>query len=373
MHGGCDSPATMGTLVALAEAVLIVIAAQSLGYMAKTFNFFPAAAEVGMGAFVGKVAFPALLFHAIATIDLGTIKSAWALVVAVLLGKAVVWVLGYWLGRLLTTAEEGPGAGKLRGALYALFVTMSDDVGIGYPIFSVLFPPALYKLLFLLSALQSLVINPVAYVFLGVGVAKIKAAEAAAADAFASGACIRHAGATICTRTVVLRVLRDLRKNLLVVSVALGLVVNLATGATLPPIVEKFALMLGAAFQPLVLVMGGMASVGSFRALSSLRAVAVPLALVVLKSLVLPILIRGLNHLFNAADCSQDGDDNFAFEYGDLLGDGSVLSGRRGEGEEEEEREEVCGAHRAARCPGACGANCAGERRRRRHGQRKER
>ena len=29
MHGGCDSPATMGTLVALAEAVLIVIAAQS--------------------------------------------------------------------------------------------------------------------------------------------------------------------------------------------------------------------------------------------------------------------------------------------------------------------------------------------------------
>ena len=97
MHGGCDSPATMGTLVALAEAVLIVIAAQALGYMAKTFNFFPATAEVGMGAFVGKVAFPALLFHAIATIDLGTIKSAWALVVAVLLGKAVVWVLGYWL------------------------------------------------------------------------------------------------------------------------------------------------------------------------------------------------------------------------------------------------------------------------------------
>ena len=94
MHGGCDSPATMGTLVALAEAVLIVIAAQALGYMAKTFNFFPAVAEAGMGAFVGKVAFPALLFHAIATIDLGTIKSAWALVVAVLLGKAVVWVLG---------------------------------------------------------------------------------------------------------------------------------------------------------------------------------------------------------------------------------------------------------------------------------------
>ena len=67
MHGGCDAPPSMGTLLALAEAVLIVIAAQALGYMAKTFKFFPDAAEVGMGAFVGKVAFPALLFHAIAT------------------------------------------------------------------------------------------------------------------------------------------------------------------------------------------------------------------------------------------------------------------------------------------------------------------
>ena len=48
----------------------------------------------------------------------------------------------------------GDGARAVLTDSNDLFVTMSDDVGIGYPIFSVLFPPALYKLLFLLSSLR---------------------------------------------------------------------------------------------------------------------------------------------------------------------------------------------------------------------------
>ena len=107
----------------------------------------------------------------------------------------------------------------------------------------------------------------------GIGAARRDAARAGAAPAP--------------TRALVLSVLRGQCKNFLNLAVAAGLLWNVALGrgrgCALPFFAENVLGVLGAAFGPVVLFLGGAANVGAFTQLVALRSVVMPLLTVLLK------------------------------------------------------------------------------------------
>jgi hypothetical protein len=172
--------------------------------------------DAGLAAYIGLLAFPCLLFKATATLDLGTVDPA--IVGAVLTAKTAIFGLALLIGRrvLPVPSDAPPEYAKMRGALAALFSTMSDDIGLGYPFLVALFPPKLVDLLFILSAMQALTLNPVAFVLFG---AAKRGAQGEASD----------------VRAELIEVARQLRRNRLVVFTILGLAYNLSISRWLSP------------------------------------------------------------------------------------------------------------------------------------------
>ena len=58
-----------GTMFVLGRMLFKITALQLIGYYFKTTKILPPAAEAGIGAFLGKLSLPALLFRALATLD----------------------------------------------------------------------------------------------------------------------------------------------------------------------------------------------------------------------------------------------------------------------------------------------------------------
>ena len=171
------------TLVHTAGTLIMM---QLAGYVAKSSGKILPKGEYGLGAFLSTIALPALLFRATATLDFGDADVA--VLSACVLGKLVLFAISVGLARLTTKKTEGQGHARLMGGLFALLSTLSDDLGFGLPIFTALFPPGsdgarLVPLLFILSALQNLLFNPMAYTLLGMGLMQKKMDAEALIDA----------------------------------------------------------------------------------------------------------------------------------------------------------------------------------------------
>ncbi|KAL1518579.1 hypothetical protein AB1Y20_002867 [Prymnesium parvum] len=315
----------VNVLESLGMTLFTIMAVQALGYGMKAARLTPEGFEIGLGFYLGRVAIPALLFRSMATLDLGAVDLT--LIGAVVLGKLLVTTLAISLGRLAAPAGEAGGAFSLCGVM-AMASTMSDDVGLGLPVMNALFPPGsaaanLVPLLFILSAVQALLFNPLSFVLLGIGAAR----AAAKREGDEGGAKQPSIG------RIVLGVLRGLRRNPLILSVVLGLAYNVALyavrgefGRPLPWFLDRTTALLGRAFTPLVLFLAGAASVGSFAGLSSIHAASLPALLVGLQSLLLPFLIRLIIQAFGASRELTD----FAFVYGILPCANSALVVARG-------------------------------------------
>lgn len=255
-----------------------------------------------------------------ATLDIASIDFTF--LAAILLAKAIIFSMAFILGRLLTKSDAVDGQSLLLGGVCAFAATSSDDLGLGLPVFQAMFPPgspsaSLVSVLFILSALQGIVFNTLGFVLLGVGIAKIKSASDTSGAPQTS------------TCSVVLGVLRGLRKNLLVVGVLVGLAYNIFValvtwggfGQPLPWFLDMPCVLLGRAFSPLVLVLAGAATAGSSAMLGSISGISLPAALVCLQSIAMPFLARFLT---TALGCSAELVE-FAFTFGVLPAANSVL------------------------------------------------
>jgi predicted permease len=267
-----------------------------LGYVCKATKFMPESVETGLGRFLATLGLPCVLFRALSTVDLEKIDAK--ILGSAVLAKLVVFPAAFALGRLIARRQRHrtsglqpytPGRGINLGALCALYCTQSDDVGIGYPIFSVIFrdSPALLSTLYLLSSLQALTLNPLAYVLLGLGQQKTAASE--------------RDSEPPSTRAILLSVLRAMRKNPLVLAVLAGLVWNLcataasgASGSALPWFIDDGTALIARTFTPLVLFISGSWSFGALDALSTPKIAATAGTFVILKSFALPLLMRAL-------------------------------------------------------------------------------
>ena len=116
----------------------------ALGYISKRTGFFSREAKAGLGELVGKVALPALLFQAIATLRLSDLKAEF--IVGVLVAKALLFLITIGSAKLA-------GRGLADAAMWGIFVSNSNDLAQGYPLFLTLHSAYSYQL-FLTAALQ---------------------------------------------------------------------------------------------------------------------------------------------------------------------------------------------------------------------------
>ena len=173
---------------AIQKVMVMIVEMHVLGFVAKRLELLGHSAEEGLAAFVYTIGLPSLLFSQIAT-ELSFDDINVILVVSILVAKLMVAALGVTLAHLVTREADGTGFAATLGGIVALLSTMSDDMATGLPIFAAFFssrPMWVTLHLIVLSALQSMIVNPLVFVLLGVGRAKadlLLEAERALVDA----------------------------------------------------------------------------------------------------------------------------------------------------------------------------------------------
>ena len=138
-------PGDRDSLTSLFSTLFATFGVIAIGYASKRTGYFSREAKAGLGDFVGKVALPALLFRAIATLQLSDLKAEFIL--GVFLAKTTLFVV------TIGTAKMA-GRGLADAAMWGLFVSNSNDLAQGYPLFLVLYPSYAYQL-FITSAMQA--------------------------------------------------------------------------------------------------------------------------------------------------------------------------------------------------------------------------
>ena len=262
------------SLTSLFSTLFTTFGVIAIGYASKRTGYFSREAKAGLGEFVGKVALPALLFRAIATLQLSDLKVEF--IVGVLVAKATLFVV------TIGTAKMA-GRGLADAAIWGLFVSNSNDLAQGYPLFLVLYPSYAYQL-FITAALQVAFLNPVAILLLEVELA-------------------RRSGLRTSLVTLVRRVLLQVARNPLVLCVFLGGVANRVWGGEPPQVLTGpmgILTILGSTFMGTALLLTGYVSApaglearGDTQREESVS-LAVPLYLTVLKSLIFPMMCRFL-------------------------------------------------------------------------------
>lgn len=305
-------------------------------------------------AYVSTIGLPALLFTSICQLQITLVK--WEVIFAIMLAKLLLIAVGGAFSWAATRRDDVTGFAYTLGGATALLATMSDDMGIGFPILlsfsqvssmaelllarslltrsfypsdacTAFHPRACLSArraqdmgdqqrygrllhLIILSALQSALINPLAFLLLGLGRARSEES--------------RHGLETSSIRRILVQVLKGFRRNMMVMAVLTGTAYNLLTeAAPLPWWLYIPVDVAGQAFSPLVLVIGGMSLSYSMDHLTSLRLAVLPTILVVLKSIILPSLALHLLLLLepqSAKDAGRGGDAyvDFVFFYGVL-------------------------------------------------------
>ena len=193
----------------------------------------------GLGAYVATVGLPSMLFGNIAKLSMSDVD--WYLVGSVVAAKLILVVLGSAFAWLTTRREDGTGFAFTLGGVTTLLSTMSDDMGIGLPVFSAFLADddrdSAFMHLIILSAVQSAVLNPIAFVLLGLGRAVAREQEqrdredarsrsGVALKEPATGARVSPGRRRTVTEAsvwpILLDVLKGFRKNMMVLAVVAG-------------------------------------------------------------------------------------------------------------------------------------------------------
>ena len=209
-------------LQATMRTLYMILMMQLLGYLAKARGLLGDHAQAGLAGYVYNVGLPAVLFNSVAVLDMD--EMAIQIVAGVMLAKLVLVVLARSFAHLITRRDDDTGAADTLGGLVVLLCTMSDDLGVGVPLFAAFFPKNLHAVghLFILSALQSIFISPIAFVFLGVGVASSQAHLANDAASLAADKGGQRVGRAPTRLEIFQTVVLDLRKNPLVIAALAG-------------------------------------------------------------------------------------------------------------------------------------------------------
>jgi len=222
-------------LLAALSQVLILIA---LGFISAKANLIPKGSAPGIGLIVGTFALPSLFLLNAAQMDIAAFDVR--VLVGVILARYFMIGLACGASRLLE-----PNATNKKGimGLFALFCTQSNDVAIGLPIVTAIYPPDQYPAnypgyLIILSTLQVVIVNPMCILLLEWGKSELEACNLDIADSLGSiespdtGSIVGTGddSAEVPRRSIAVTVLRGVATSPLVVGSVVGVVINLSCG-----------------------------------------------------------------------------------------------------------------------------------------------
>ena len=146
----------------LYPALLQVFAIILIGYLAGNFQIISKQQALGLNKFVSTFALPALLFKSIATLDLHSVN--WMFLLSIFVSKALV----FFSAIVLTLVVERPlNIGM--AAVYAIFVSQSNDFALGYPIVNAVYGhshPDYLRYIYLIAPISLCILNPIAFFML---------------------------------------------------------------------------------------------------------------------------------------------------------------------------------------------------------------
>lgn len=127
----------------LAVVLLKTFGAISCGYVCVRFKYMdkPKGEVKGIAVFVGKIAFPLLIFRTVATANAGDV--VWGVPIACTLVKIAAWCLAFFLSFFTFPTFTGESR-LLMSALFGFFAVSSDDFSVGFPVIDALYPVNLY-------------------------------------------------------------------------------------------------------------------------------------------------------------------------------------------------------------------------------------
>ena len=99
-----------------------IASVQLVGYVTKSWGIMPESTEWGIGAYLGRIGLPSLLFGAMARLEVSALNTT--ILTAILLASLLIWFLAVGVGLLATRSSEHVGERQMTCALFALFVTV---------------------------------------------------------------------------------------------------------------------------------------------------------------------------------------------------------------------------------------------------------
>lgn len=146
----------------LYPALLQVFAIILLGYLAGSFEVISKSQSLGLNKFVGTFALPALLFRNTATLDFSSVN--WVFLGGIFLSKTLVFVLAILL-TILTIRPVNIGL----AAVFAIFVSQSNDFALGFPIVQAIYSdthPEYLHYIYLIAPISLCILNPIAFLMM---------------------------------------------------------------------------------------------------------------------------------------------------------------------------------------------------------------
>lgn len=264
----------------------------------------------GISVFVGTFALPAIIFGSLSKVNLSAVN--WHFWLSILLAKSIVFTAVIVVGGC-ANRHEPIGI----SALYAIFVTQSNDFALGLPILNALFEeshPEYPSYLFLLVPIQLAILNPIALVLIEVSMPK----EGPTSSIDVKNTVINHPkNDTLEENTIYMKndgspspkinendtktlkkiwsVLSGLLVNPVILTTFAGLFFGSVVFKGKPPIaIDKLVGTVGKTFGALALFTLGMAMVGTLDSFKEGKKLIVPMMLVAIKTIILPVVSYGI-------------------------------------------------------------------------------
>jgi hypothetical protein len=124
--------AELDPITATLRTLFMILSLHLIGYLTVAHELLSKQAEQGLMAFVATIGLPSLLFTSVCRLDVAHFR--WEVVAAVLAAKLILLGIGFAFSIVATRRNDNTGFAYTLGGTIALMATMSDDMGIGFPV-----------------------------------------------------------------------------------------------------------------------------------------------------------------------------------------------------------------------------------------------
>jgi len=284
-----DSEDTHVSFQQILPTLVQIFVTMLLGWLTGYYKVVGPSEAKGLNIYVSKFALPSLIFVSMATVDFSQINLAFLL--GIFASKVAAFAL---LLLVQVVIKKDPSA----GAVYAMFSTQTNDLGMGVPLLDAVFGKnhIFVSYLYMTGAISLLILNPIGFMILEAN---------------------NKSGKNQSVWKTVSLVLKGLILNPIVSMTFLGVIANLIFQSNPPVIITLLLSKLGAAFSACAPFTLGLGMVGKFQHIHS-QNLPILVGLMIVKCFLSPILSYSM-----VAECHQAIYGfvdrklvNFAFLYG---------------------------------------------------------